>query len=359
MMRSIADALIQSSPGIICDAMDPDDADARRMQIESMVAWLNAADQATSESMLMKTRLTHREFGYWNEDLCKFTSYKIGFLVECLVLSFGLRSSAVLDATVKQAIRLLPPAWATSWSTLLNGDSTLPSATLSRARLFVDVGFMLLLQHKHAALLAAEDPPVFYGLADSSPHGGRNWELFEMFYIRGSDLETAAELARRMLGHGPETQEDLFEHEQLRSRIAAMILHHVFPNFSKGLLQCLELRLLLKDDFAHLLSFFHATHVRDLYTATLLPPHAPHVMSTGPPTFDGGRAWGVIEAALSWLLPRESTIRRSWSLEAFLRGGAGSLADAEEGGAQATRLQRVITAISMPSTHLWGDKEGQ
>ena len=65
---------------------------------------------------------------------------------------------------------------------------------------------------------------------------------------------------------------------------------------------------------------FHARHIRDLYKATLLQPSMHFLLNTGPPSFDGGRSWGVIERALSWLLPRESAIRRTWDLARFLQG---------------------------------------
>ena len=162
-------------------------------------------------------------------------AYKTGFLLECLVLSFGLRSASTLPVTVKHAIRVLPPVWVASLTKLMQGDRTLPSAaTLSRARLYVDVGYMVYLQQVHAGMLDATEPPVLFGLVDSSPQGGRNWELFEMYGVLGSNLNRCAELAREMKGHIVHGADDCEEHERARAGVTEMIFHHVFPPTALG-----------------------------------------------------------------------------------------------------------------------------
>ena len=242
MFSTIAERLVRWGPGIIGEAQDADEADARRLQLEAMVAWLKAADRSTDDNALLESRLATRQFGEWDEELGHFVAYKIGFLVECLVLSFNLRSSSGLGATMQQAVRLLPPAWSASLSALVRCDgssrSRLPSAsTLSRARLYMDVGFMLFLQQRHADLLAAENPPVFYGLCDSSPQGGRNWEIFEMFYINGEDLDTCADAAKRMLNFSVDEDTDPADLEDFdfwRARVSQLISHHVFAPTALG-----------------------------------------------------------------------------------------------------------------------------
>ena len=46
-------------------------------------------------------------------------------------------------------------------------------------RLYVDVAYMLLKRKQFETLL--ESRPVFFGLIDFSPQGGRNWEIFELY----------------------------------------------------------------------------------------------------------------------------------------------------------------------------------
>jgi hypothetical protein len=132
-----------------------------------------------------------------------------------------------------QAARCLPPVWAASLTDVIQGAKCTPSAsTLSRARLYVDVGFMLCMQREHAELLA--DRPVLFGLVDSSPQGGRNWELLEMYGIRGSSLAEAAQTARTLMNHFIQGRDDCDEHERLRANVAGFVFHHVFPPTALG-----------------------------------------------------------------------------------------------------------------------------
>jgi hypothetical protein len=189
--------------------------------------------KASDEVYLSQTRLATRCFGDWNEDLCRFVTYKTGFLLECLVLSFGLRSSSSVGAAMLQAARCLPPVWAASLSGVIQGTKSTPSAsTLSRARLYVDVGFMLCMQQEHALLLA--ESPILFGLVDSSPQGGRNWELLEMYGIRGPDVFEAADQARLLMNHLIQGADDCEEHERLRAKVASFVFHHVFPPTALG-----------------------------------------------------------------------------------------------------------------------------
>ena len=163
MFRTIAESLINWSTAIVSAAANDDDKQERTLRLEQMVAWLEAIEKATDESQLLESRLSTRQFGDWNDELCKFTTYKSGFLLERLVLTFGLRSASTFADTVKQAIRLLPPAWSSTLTSLMQADHSMPSAaTLSRARLYIDVGFMIFLQDHFAKVLGAEQPPMFF-----------------------------------------------------------------------------------------------------------------------------------------------------------------------------------------------------
>ena len=150
MFRQIADSLIAWASAIIESPVDEEERHSRRMSIEQMIAWLLSLSSHGDESELVNSRLKVRQFGEWNKELGKFTAYKSGFLLECLILMFSLRDASKLASTVKQAMRVLPPMWAASLTALMRHDRTLPSAaTLSRARLYVDVGFMLFCRRRH------------------------------------------------------------------------------------------------------------------------------------------------------------------------------------------------------------------
>lgn len=235
MMRQIADSLVEWTPDILGSAGDDDDRAGRRMRLESMVAWLRCADDMADSTCLLESRIERRQFGEWNEDLCQFVAYRTGFLLECLILSFDLRSASTLSSSLQHAVRTLPPAWSSSLKALLHGSHSMPApATMSRARLYVDVGFMLYKQAYFSRLLGERQLPVVYGLVDSSPQGGRNWELTQIDYIAGADLLECVDFARQLALHEVDSLEECPEHERLRSRVAALISRHVLPPTALG-----------------------------------------------------------------------------------------------------------------------------
>eukprot|EP00959_Pyramimonas_sp_CCMP1952_P364050 7623551-Pyramimonas_sp.AAC.1 len=95
--------------------------------------------------------------GDWNEELGKFVQYRAGFLLECIILSFNLRSAGALQTSLRQALRLLPSVWRGSLKAMVeSGTATISEATASRARLCVDAAFMIMNRRRHAKLLAAD-----------------------------------------------------------------------------------------------------------------------------------------------------------------------------------------------------------
>ncbi len=70
------------------------------------------------------------------------------------------------------SFNILPQVWKRSWESLMSSEHAVASAaTLSRARLTVDISYMVYWQQKYDATLAEQNPPVFYLLVDSSPQG--------------------------------------------------------------------------------------------------------------------------------------------------------------------------------------------
>ena len=74
----------------------------------------------------------------------------------------------------------------------------------------------------------------------------------------------------------------------------------------------------------------------------------PH-FSTGPPLFEGGRAWGVLQKGLSWLLERERAIRSAWNLDrmtSFGRTNRQALGDEAAAGNTGTLISQANYAIT-------------
>lgn len=82
--------------------------------------------------------------------------------------------------------------------------------------------------------------------------------------------------------------------------------YHLIDNLSKGLLQSLGNWTVIKEDLAKLISFFHGQHNRELFMRNLLPEALYFKFSSGPPSFDGGRTWGIVHRVTAWLLERKA-----------------------------------------------------
>ncbi len=82
-----------------------------------------------------------------------------------------------------------------------------------------------------------------------------------------------------------------------------------FPASPQGLLQALSLWERMKGPYAKTVGFFHATWNRQLYCHNLVPDAFHWKFKGGPPAFDGGRNWGIIDQTSAWLLEREEVSR--------------------------------------------------
>ena len=169
MFQCIADKLREWSPLINAGGAACEEARERDMLLAQFVTFLDCASESANAGEVLNSRLSlNLRLGYWREDLGHFTQYKASFLVECLIFSFALRDAGTLGPSLRQAMRMMPNVWRATLSRLLSKSLPMPSAAcMSRARLYVDVGYMLCRQAIHADLISTG--PVCFGLVDSSP----------------------------------------------------------------------------------------------------------------------------------------------------------------------------------------------
>ncbi len=252
-LGSIADALVRWAPAILAAATashsdcggaaaEVPTADEERMYLEHTIYWLRSVEDGTDARRMIDAHVRYGRRGDWDPRLGKFVSYRAGFILEAMNLSFGLRSAGSLTASMHQSFRLLPETWRSSLSCLMSSaesDSVhqhvmASPATLSRARLTVDVSLMMLMRERHDELLHASVPPVVYILVDSSPQGGRNWELTELQIVRGEDIRRAATYARELMTHYVDTFEDAEHHDLLCQSLAQLFIRHVAPPAALG-----------------------------------------------------------------------------------------------------------------------------
>ncbi len=258
----IADHIVRWAPAIVHAAGGSGDADAiaaslhppgqERMTLEQIVYWLRSAEDHLDPGRMISDHVKFSRLGDWNPALGKFIAYKSGFVLEAMIMSFELRSAAGLSASMTQAMRMLPAAWRSSLSALMSPPSSssgvhvhgdAPSrhrhavvspSTLSRARLTVDVSYMLVMRARHDALVGSDALPVIYALVDSSPQGGRNWELTELQYITGPDLAPTAAAARQLMLHEVRTDADAELHDALTRQVGSAVSKHILPPASLG-----------------------------------------------------------------------------------------------------------------------------
>ena len=131
------------------------------------------------------------------------------FLIHALIFSFHLRSTKktanmkkwghetnALNVVMARALRCFPPEVA-SLAQLVVQKMVLPSAaTMTRARFYLDVAWMLQMSQFHSRLIS--EGACLYGMLDSSPQGGRNWLMTEYSGIHGGSLIEAAGSAHSM-----------------------------------------------------------------------------------------------------------------------------------------------------------------
>ena len=179
-------------------------SELQQLTLQRQIVWLEGFDRVTGQEQIAKSRLhpSSRGFqGVWDNDLGCRVTYKPAFLLQCLVMSFSLRSSHELPDVIKSAIACLPEFWKNTLLGLLSEAKTPSASTLSRARLTVDAAFMLWMRKQHADLLVDENLTLFVKV-DSTPLGGNNWEVVEYQVVAGDRWVEAANLATSMVKLG-------------------------------------------------------------------------------------------------------------------------------------------------------------
>ena len=116
-------------------------------------------------------------------------AFRVGHLVEAMLCSMSLSHDDDLSQALQlAACLLLPDKLAKEWVRRLHADSRLylPSkAIISQRRAALDMGYALLQQSRIKERMAAG--AFFYALTDSSPQGGRDYEVTVLDIISAED----------------------------------------------------------------------------------------------------------------------------------------------------------------------------
>jgi hypothetical protein len=119
-------------------------------------------------------------------------AYSIFYLLRCFVLSQTLASAHSLRTALFNSVRLLVPGAAVAdvLETAIGSDSSaIPSpATISRLRGRIDVAWMMSWRHRIQDWLDSPQGLLVYLGTDSSPQGGRDYQIAVMDFIKRCDL---------------------------------------------------------------------------------------------------------------------------------------------------------------------------
>ena len=439
------------------DASVSEDGD---LDLQQQIVYLEGLFRATAKEQVARSRLQPSTKGFqgvWNNDMGCRVTYKPAFLLQCVILSFNLRSSHAVPDVIHAAVQCLPEFWKETLKAMLAESQSPSPSTMTRARLSVDVAFMLFMRSRHAQLL--QDPrATLYVKVDSTPLGGNNWEVAEYQLVAGADLKKAGQLALSLARLGSEcvgaqiTSQQADQFVQITQELSGLLSHHVLPLGALGTrratvahiihsiifrlrLECSEwadvekfisltfsltadqgtesklgdvtevnlqdnfpwwpaqdpfdqgeLVLLAQNDpaleseemfglqmeeapqvreppvacslpgfvnsvripphfhiidkvsnslldaltlswprierhFKAVVGFFHAGHTRKHFIKLCLPPEVHFLFSSGPPAWQGGRVWGVLQRIVEWVLKREGAIKRNFDVEKLFNKG--------------------------------------
>ena len=239
MLLSVADSLrLQLQVGIAADTPEVSRlTEDQQLALQRQIVWMEGFYRASSKEQVAQSRLQRSSKGFqgiWDNDMGCRVTYKPCFLLQCVVLSFDLRSSDALPDVIKAAVNTLPEVWKQTLVSMMAGTKTPSPSTLSRARLSVDVGFMLWMRKQHAQLL--QDAGItFFMKVDSTPLGGNNWEVVEYQVIKGDKVLRAGEIAAALPGLGAQcanqqvSLQDVKDFSSLTDDLSKLISHHVLP----------------------------------------------------------------------------------------------------------------------------------
>lgn len=241
MFSILARDLQRWAPSIIQEGLADED------HVNNYLHWLSdcSGHMTVEKSREWAWNKSKGRGGRWVEDFGEHGSFKPLFLIQCVFFAFTVRGASnamgpdPLKAALSRALRTLPPVAQGFLSHLLKGTHYPGPSTMTRARLYVDVTWMLHMQTMHTELIRTGS--IFFSLSDSSPQGGRNWCMHEYFCISGSMLLDVADAVFAMQRAGVTPAADVDDAGNFRELMQGWmrfvkdnIFHHQFPPTAFG-----------------------------------------------------------------------------------------------------------------------------
>ena len=125
-----------------------------------------------------------------DEPLSKGAPYRAAFVIDVLLQANLLVSDSSLKASVKQALKMvMPKSLLPMFLDLVEQHIDPNTSRISRWRFLLDAAFMLYTRAERQKDWQQQRPCVRWMMVDSSPQGGRDYELIVMSRAYVSDLQ--------------------------------------------------------------------------------------------------------------------------------------------------------------------------
>ena len=180
----------------------------------TMVALLQRAADAQKPPDLLLAASSHPKGG--------LNGYSIKHLLQAMLMTSRLRSSAYLQEVIQRAVDMVCTAEVAAdiKRELTSGTLAVPSAaTLSRHQQTLLAGFLL--HQRRSGVPVADPESIRYLLVDASPQGGREWLLVAVSSIPHAELQKALQAVEVL--HGSQRQHDEAEIAQCQTYLKRML----------------------------------------------------------------------------------------------------------------------------------------
>ena len=184
--RSLAVTLSKWRPTLLRGAASQEAALEHEKDLDEWLRWaLNQAEHLSPKAMVdHRTKSSNLSSVGSGDASVTGSSYTSEFLVVAMQLALKLHKDEDLNAAMQNSIRMaFPLGVAENLLKLIETAPTPDQSTLSRWKIPLDAGLMLLEREMFMNLLRGGGIATF-GMLDSSPQGGRDWLLSQIFIVK-------------------------------------------------------------------------------------------------------------------------------------------------------------------------------
>lgn len=165
------------------------DAEMERAQIREFLQWSEYCVKSTSSESVNCRQMRSTRGGLVCPKTQQRLEYDISFFARALIFAFDFKMPSPTEKNMpgtqkhfmkkmlERALKLMPPALQQAClAVVAEGHFPSPS-TISRANLFIDATYMHFMMGVHENMIRIQS--IIFGLSDSSPQKGRDYQIIE------------------------------------------------------------------------------------------------------------------------------------------------------------------------------------